>query len=147
MNLQDAIKFATEHPMACMATMDGNQPRTRYLMLDQADETGFYFTVVKTKEVYRQLREHPQVEICFLNQAADFGTMVQMRATGIAEESDNPVVLQKAIQARAGLAQMLGMPVSAMAEMAGLFRIHTGEIWFWTPMDIGHEQQVERIKY
>ncbi len=147
MNLQDAIKFATEHPAACMATMDGDQPRVRYLMLDQADETGFYFTVVKSKEVYRQLKEHPQVEICFVNQESDFGKMKQMRATGVAEESDNAAVLQKAIQARAGLAQLLGMPADAMAEVAALFRVHGGELWFWTPMDIGHEQQVERTKY
>ncbi len=144
MNLQDCIQFATENPFPSVATMEGDQPRVRTLMLDWADETGFYFAVLSPKAVYRQLKEHPKVEICFFNHASDLGQVRQMRLTGVVDFPDNQMVRQKALQARAGLDQIVGKPLEPLTE---IFRVKSGEIHFWTMMDILKEPQLERVKF
>ncbi len=113
-------------------------------MLDWVDETGFYFATLSPKAVYRQLETHPKVEICFYNHAASLMEARQMRVEGVAELSDNQMVRQKALQARAGLDQVVGRPLEPLT---AIFRVHSGDIHFWTIPDILKEPQLERIRF
>ncbi len=64
-----------------LATMDGEQPRVRGMMLFKADKDGIVFHTASTKDVYRQLQENPKAELCFNAN----GT--QIRVTGEIEVS------------------------------------------------------------
>ena len=60
MDIQDCIKFATEHPVCCFATAEGDQPRARYVRLCFADDTGFYFHTESVKPCTVSLRKTPR---------------------------------------------------------------------------------------
>jgi len=55
MNIQEYIQFANQNPVCFLATMDGNQPRVRTVLLVKADETGFYFDLLSSKKMVKQL--------------------------------------------------------------------------------------------
>ena len=143
MNKQDCIQFVNEHPTAYLATIDGDQPRVRILLTWFADESGFYFITLSPKEMYKQLKLNPKVEICFYNNPADLGAAKQMRLTGKVEFLTDEATLVKAYEARAFLEQMVGKPVKPYVAP---FRITSGEAHFWTMMDILKEPELERIK-
>jgi uncharacterized pyridoxamine 5'-phosphate oxidase family protein len=44
MDLKECAQFAAERPVCSLGTIDGDQPRVRTLLMDHADETGFYFS-------------------------------------------------------------------------------------------------------
>ena len=67
MDYKDCIKFANDNPVSFIATMDGEMPRVRAYLMWCADESGFYYHTGTAKSVYKQLKNNPNVEICFYN--------------------------------------------------------------------------------
>ena len=63
-----------------LATVEGDQPHVRGMMLYRADENGIIFHTASTKDVYAQMKANPKVELCFN------GGGTQIRVTGIAEQ-------------------------------------------------------------
>lgn len=62
-----------------LATVEGDQPRVRGMMLFRADKNGIIFHTASTKDVYKQIMSNPKAELCFN------GNGVQIRVTGILE--------------------------------------------------------------
>jgi len=143
-NLQDCIKFATENPVCFVATTDGDQPRVRALALWFANENGFYFAILSPKQVCRQLRANPKVEVCFYNNSSDLMQAKQMRVTGKVEPVDDQELQEKAAGEGAFLEQLTGKPLGHLWEV---FRIHSGEACFWTLADTLREPELERIRF
>jgi uncharacterized pyridoxamine 5'-phosphate oxidase family protein len=144
MDFQDCIKFANEHPVCYLATMDGDQPRVRGFLLLSADEKGFAFVTFSPKQVTSQLKANPKVEVCFYNNPAELGDAKQMRVTGEVEFLQDKETLDKAYETRAFLEQMAGRPLRPIIEV---FRISSGEAHFWTIPDVLKEPTLERIKF
>jgi uncharacterized pyridoxamine 5'-phosphate oxidase family protein len=144
MNLQECVKFATENPVCFVATIDGDQPRVRTFLMWFADENGFYFATLSPKRVSRQLKTNPKVEVCFYNNAADLQGAKQMRVTGEIELVDDEALRKKVAEERAVLEQIVGKPIEPLMEV---FRIHSGEAYFWTMADILKEPGLERIRF
>ena len=67
MEVNDYIKFANENPISYLATIEGTQPHVRGFQLWYADNTGLYYSSAAGKEIYKQLKDNPKVEICFFN--------------------------------------------------------------------------------
>lgn len=80
MTSQEIFKLMNENPAFHLATVEGDQPRVRGMLLFRADENGIIFHTASTKDVYAQIKENPKAELCF------FGNGTQVRATGILEE-------------------------------------------------------------
>lgn len=59
MNYLDCINFAKENPFCFLATMDGDQPRVRTILMVIADETGFYFETFPNKDMSMQMHTNP----------------------------------------------------------------------------------------
>lgn len=139
MKLQECIDFATEHPVCSLATVDGDQPRVRTFLLWRANEDGFYFETFNPKAVYEQLRNNPKVEICFFNNESDLEKAKTMRLTGAVEFLDD-ADLKK---------QMLAdWPFLKDAEpVLELFRVPSGEAFFWTMADVLKEKEIERVSF
>jgi len=55
----DYIKFANENPASYLATVEGDQPRVRVLLMLFADTSGLYYGVGTAKDVYKQLKANP----------------------------------------------------------------------------------------
>ncbi len=144
MDLQDCIRFANDYPSCSLATIDGDQARVRTFLLWFADETGFYFITFSTKEVSRQLKASPKVELCFFNNPANFRGMRQLRVTGRAELVDEEALRARALRERSHLEQAVGEPLGPTLEV---FRVVSGVARFWTVRDFMKEPQVETVQF
>jgi uncharacterized pyridoxamine 5'-phosphate oxidase family protein len=85
MNKAEMLALMNANPAFFLATMDGDQPRVRGMLLYQADENGIVFHSGTMKEVYRQVQKNPKVECCF----NDFKTGRQVRVRGHLEIVDD----------------------------------------------------------
>lgn len=85
----EIFQLMNENPVFHIATMDGDQPRVRGMLLFRADENGIIFHTAYTKDVYKQISKNPKVELCFQ------GDGVQVRVTGKLECIDNPVLREE----------------------------------------------------
>ncbi len=144
MELKDCVAFATEHPVCHVATEDGDQPRVRPLLMWFANDDGFYFMTMSPKRFSAQLHQNPKVEVCFYNGAFDLPDAKTMRLTGAVEFVDDAELVRKVSEERAALEGIIGRPLEPIAEV---FRIASGEAWFWTLADILQEPALERIAF
>ena len=80
MTAQEMYRLMNENPAFHLATMDGDQPRVRGMLLFRADENGIIFHTASTKDVFAQIKKNPKAEMCFS------GNGVQIRVTGVLEQ-------------------------------------------------------------
>jgi pyridoxamine 5'-phosphate oxidase len=104
MELNELLKFVTDNPLSFFATSDGDQPKVRALQLFSADKTGLYYSMDANKDVYKQLKGNPKVEVCFFDPKSKGGDMV--RVTGRVEFVQDTEMKRKVIEARPFLKQM-----------------------------------------
>jgi len=122
----DCIKFASENPIAWIATVEKDQPRVRAFGMWFADETGFYFQTATIKEIVAQLQTNPKVEFAFYQPDDMTGTM--LRVSGEVEFLDDLKLKEKVIKDRPFLKE-LGM--TPQDERLIIFRVAKGEAHFW----------------
>ena len=136
---QECIKFATEHPVCWLATVDGDQPRVRTFLLWRANKDGFYFETFTPKDVYEQLKNNPKVEICFFNNESDLEKAKTMRIAGEVEFLNDPDLKKQLLEER---------PFLQDAEpVLELFRVPSGEAFFWTMADFLKEKEIEHLRF
>lgn len=83
MTKQEIFELMNKNPHFHLATMDGDQPRVRGMLLFRADEDGIIFHTASAKDVYGQIKVNPKAELCFFNGET------QIRVTGILEQTDD----------------------------------------------------------
>lgn len=89
MNKEDFFAFMNENPVFHLATVDGDQPRVRGMLLYRADENGVIFHTGAMKDLYTQILANPKAELCF------FSKGVQVRVSGVLEKSEDPVLREE----------------------------------------------------
>lgn len=95
MTKEEILEFATKNPVCSLATIDGNQPRVRTIMLYKADENGIIFCTGRDKAVNKQLSANPAAELCFYN--AEQG--LHVRIEGTVEMLDDLELKKKVVEA------------------------------------------------
>ena len=96
MNKTEILQFLNSHPVCFLATVEGDQPRVRGMMMYRADENGLLFHSGTPKDVCRQLARNPKVELCF----NDMQTRVQIRVAGTALPDEDQKLKEEIVQAR-----------------------------------------------
>jgi len=76
MDKKEILEFITKNPIAYVATVDGNKPHVRALGTYRADENGIIFSMQSDKDVYKQVMDNHETEICYYNDG------IQIRLTG-----------------------------------------------------------------
>ena len=127
MDIDEYIKFANENPVGFLATVDNRQPRVRGFQLWYADKTGLYYSSAAAKDICKQMKTNPKVEVCFFNSKSK--EMQQMRVTGTVEFINDIEMKKKLLDARPFLKQAGLTP-----ENPGLilFKIVKCTAHFWT---------------
>jgi pyridoxamine 5'-phosphate oxidase len=145
MNFQDCVKFANEHRICFVATTEGNQPRVRALGMWFADEKGFYFQTESVKAISKQLKENNRVELCFHAPDVGPGPGTMLRVYGKVEFVNDLALKTKVLADRPFLK---GAGVKGPEDpLLVIFRIHSGEAYFWTIANNMKEAEIERIKF
>lgn len=87
MNKQQILEFLNKVQTCHLATVENGEPRVRGMMMYRADETGILFHTGTGKDLYRQIREHPAVEICFNDMPAGLQVRVRGRAQAVEDQA------------------------------------------------------------
>lgn len=130
MDFKDCVKFANDAKICYLATTEGGQPRVRAMGLFFADETGIYLQTATMKDLYRQLKANPKVELCFFKPGEQAGSM--MRVEGEIEFVNDKKLKQKAIDERPFL-KAFGLTADSPDLI--VFRLAKGQAYFWTMQD------------
>ena len=143
MDFSDCIRFATENPVTWIATAEGDQPRVRAFAMWFADRTGFYYHTGTPKNVFRQLKKNPQVELGFYHPGEGAGTM--MRVAGKAEFLEDKALEERLYRDRPWVKDL----VKTAPKGGGLaiFRVAHGEAYFWTMANNMRESEAPRVKF
>ena len=145
MELNDCIEFANKNPACFLATADGDQPRVRGFLLWYADESGFYFHTKTSKNVFKQLKKNPKIEVCFMAPSQDPAEMKMMRLAGKVKFLDDLKLKARLLEERPFLKAIgTGKPDDPLL---AVFNIYTGEAHFWTMENNLRESQIEKIKF
>jgi uncharacterized pyridoxamine 5'-phosphate oxidase family protein len=96
MNKTQILDFINTNPVCHLATVEGDQPRVRGMMMYKADEEGIIFHTGDFKDLYQQLIQNPKVEICF--NSSD--QRKQVRICGVAEFLDDLDLKKEIVSAR-----------------------------------------------
>ncbi|MBN2004111.1 MAG: pyridoxamine 5'-phosphate oxidase family protein [Anaerolineae bacterium] len=144
MEFKDCVQFANENPTCYLSSTDGDQPHVRALLMWHADETGFYFIILAPKEMSKQLKANPKLELCFYNNPPTLETAKMLRVTGKAEFVTDPEMLKRAYEERKFLEGVAGRSLEDITEVV---RVGSGDAHFWTMMDVMKESQLEHIQF
>lgn len=142
MNSEDCLSFARTHPVCQLATVEGDQPHVRTVLLWHADTTGFYIILLSPKKVSSQLKANPKAELCFYNQHRDISHGRQLRVTGRMELVTDPELNARAVRDRRFLSSIAGRPVDSLVEV---FRMTAGDAHFWSMRDVLKEPTLEHV--
>ncbi|MGE5832592.1 MAG: pyridoxamine 5'-phosphate oxidase family protein, partial [Methanomicrobiales archaeon] len=123
MDLSDCVKFAKDNPVTFIGTAEGDQPRVRAFSMWTADMSGFYYHTGTTKDIYRQLRKNPKVELCFCT--APGPAMRMMRVAGKVEFLEDESYVERLFHDRPWVKDTL-KNAPAGARLA-VFRVPHGE--------------------
>lgn len=65
MTKQEILEAINSNPVFFLATVEGDQPRTRGMLLYSADESGIVFHTGKMRDLFKQIMDNNKAELCF----------------------------------------------------------------------------------
>ncbi len=98
MNKTEIFTFLNANPVFHLATIEGDKPHVRGLLLYRADENGIVFHTGKNKDLHRQLTGNPNVEMSFNN--GKFEDLIQIRVSGSVELVEDLDLKREIVQKR-----------------------------------------------
>ena len=98
MNKSEILGFLNANPVFHLATVEGNKPHVRGLLLYRADDNGIVFHTGKMKDLHRQLTANPLVEMSFNN--GSFEDLIQIRVSGAVELVEDIELKKEIVQKR-----------------------------------------------
>ncbi|RJR18156.1 MAG: pyridoxamine 5'-phosphate oxidase family protein [Nitrospiraceae bacterium] len=98
MNKNEILAFLNANPIFHLATVEGDKPHVRGLLLYRADESGILFHTGKNKDLHKQLSANPNVEMSFNN--GKFEGLTQVRISGTVELVEDPDLKKEVVLAR-----------------------------------------------
>ncbi len=96
MDKKEVIEFLNANPICYLATSVNNKPYVRAMRMVSADEKGLIFQTVDGKDLPKQMKENPSVEVCFYNMKEN----VQIRVAGKATLLEDPDLKKRIVEQR-----------------------------------------------
>jgi pyridoxamine 5'-phosphate oxidase len=124
MNKDEILAFLNANPSCHLATVEGDKPHVRSIRIHRADESGIIIETGTMKDLYRQLSQNPNVELCFNNYQQD----IQVRVSGAVEAVDDVGLKDEIIAQRPFLKQRVeegGYEAMAVYRLKGVAHVWT----------------------
>jgi uncharacterized pyridoxamine 5'-phosphate oxidase family protein len=96
MTKAEIIDFLNANPTCYLATSEGSKPHVRALRMVRADEKGILIQTVEGKDLPKQLKDNPRVEICFYSAEKN----VQVRVAGKATLVEDTALQKEIVEQR-----------------------------------------------
>ena len=127
MNKSEIFAFLNANPVFHLATVEGNRPHVRGMLMYRADEQGILFHTGKMKNLYKQLTENPHAELCFNN--GNFENLIQVRISGTVELVEDLELKKEIVQKREFLRPWVEQ---TGYEPLAVYRLKKGVATVWT---------------
>ena len=127
MNKKEILEFLNANPIFHLATVEGDKPHVRGMLLYRADEEGIIFNTGKIKDLYNQLTENPNVEMSFTN--GIFENLIQVRVSGTVEPVEDLDLKKEIVQKRDFLKPWVDQ---VGYDMLAVYRVKEGVATVWT---------------
>ena len=132
MNKEQIFEVLNKNPAFFLATVEGDAPHVRGMLLYKADESGIVFHTGPHKDVYHQMLKNPKTELCFYDATQN----IQVRVRGTVEMVDD-IDLKREISSHPSRAFMQGWKANCATEqdfykMFSVFRLINGIANVWT---------------
>ncbi|MBI5205554.1 MAG: pyridoxamine 5'-phosphate oxidase family protein [Nitrospirae bacterium] len=126
MNKTEIFEFLNANPVFHLATIEGNKPRVRGMLLYRADENGIIFHTGKMRDLHKQLTENPVVEMSFNNGSNE--NLIQIRVSGTVELVEDLDLKKEIVQKR----EFLKPLVEQMGyDFLAVYRMKNGTASVW----------------
>lgn len=127
MTQQQIFEFINENMSCTLATCINNKPYVRWMWMYRVNEKGIIFHTGVMRDVYKQLLENPNIELCFYN--GDPQNMVQVRVSGVAVPENDIKLKEEIISGRPFL-----KPIVAQhgQEVIAVFRVQKMAASVWS---------------
>lgn len=125
MTKQEIYQLMNQNPAFHLATVEGDQPRVRGMLLFRADEEGVIFHTASSKDLFRQIQQNPKAELCFQ------GNGVQVRVTGVLEQVQDEA-LREEIFAHPTRKFLQAWKELGIEHLLTVFRMRDGKAVTWT---------------
>lgn len=128
METEQIYHTLTNNPVFQLATTDGDQPRTRNILLYKADAEGIVFHTAKFKDLFNQLEANAKVEMCFWDSQKN----VQIRLSGEAVREEDAAQKQEIVShpSRAFLSEWV--KADPLLEGLAVYRMKNPSCQIWT---------------
>lgn len=121
---EEIFEKITASPVFYLATVSENRPFVRGMLLYKADENGIIFHTGNFKELYRQMKANPEVELCFNHKGE------QIRISGEVAEIDDQALLEEIYQhPTRGFLRAYGDDIKSRM---GVFKVINAKVTTWT---------------
>jgi pyridoxamine 5'-phosphate oxidase len=81
MTKTEILEFINANPTCYFATSEKNKPHVRGMRMYRADGKGIIFQTSDVKDLYKQLKENPYVELCFFSNEKNIQIRISGKAT------------------------------------------------------------------
>ncbi|HOS85433.1 MAG TPA: pyridoxamine 5'-phosphate oxidase family protein [Bacteroidales bacterium] len=136
MTITECIEFAKQNPNCTVATVEQNKPHVRTMALWFADNSGFYFQTSTNKDVWKQILENRNIELCFYQHQGIIGS--QLRIEGEAEIIDTPELRERILHDRPFLRHF---GITKESPELVFFRIAHGKAHMWDMRQAIHNKE------
>jgi len=126
MNKTEIFKFLNANPVCHLATIEGDKPRVRGMLMYRADEDGIVFHTGKMRDLHKQLTKNPNVEMSFNNGSDE--DLIQIRVSGTVELVEDSELKKEIVQKREFLKPFVEQ---AGYEPLAVYRISKGVASVW----------------
>jgi len=128
MNKKEVFDFLNANPVFHLATIEGNKPRVRGMLLYSANENGIIFHTGKMRDLHKQLSENPVVEMSFNNGSNE--NLIQIRVSGTVELVEDIELKKEIVQKREFLKPFVEQ---SGYEPLAVYRLKNGtaSVWMW----------------
>ncbi|MBD3314924.1 MAG: pyridoxamine 5'-phosphate oxidase [Chitinivibrionales bacterium] len=142
MEKAEIIEFANQHPVSWVATVEGDKPHVRGMMMWFADDTGFYYHTGTMKSLPHQLEKNPNVEIAFYDPGTGPQDGKMMRVAGVAEIVEDEGLKKRLLEER----PWVGEIHKQFPDSKGvIFKVNHAQAYIWTMAMNGREGDLERV--
>lgn len=144
MDKHEIYTLLNQNPVFHLATVEGDQPRVRAMLLYKADADGIIFHTGAMKPIYQQIKGNPKVELCFY----DMKQNLQVRVSGMLEIIEDNA-LKDEIYAHPSRAFLKGWKESGPLEdfycSFIVFRLRSGQATTWTMASNFEAKQIVQL--
>lgn len=128
MTKQEIFEKLNSNPAFQVATIDGNQPRVRTVLLYRADEDGIIFHTAASKDLFKQVKACNKAELCFVCGG------LQIRITGELDIVDDDALKDEIVAhpSRTFLKPWLGNEMPDYHKNLQVLRMKNGKATTWT---------------